>query len=163
MNATPDKGLLQHAETQPPRPRALTLALILGACLTLATGCSTVESRIRANPEVYQALTPQHQALVSNGQVDRGMPRPAVMIAWGKPHNIALGNRAGHAYETWIYNRVAFDTIPNYTYISRRIGPYISYDPIFDPVTIRQTSPYKFVSFRNDLVTDWEVLVGPAY
>ncbi len=80
------------------------------------TSCSTIESRISENPEIYRNLSSRDQALVNQGQIRYGMSRNAVWIAWGSPDSKVIGNMRGHSTETWIY--VHYATYPYYPYYS---------------------------------------------
>ena len=55
------------------------------------SGCSTVESRIQSNPQVYGLLSPADQALVRQGRIREGLPKAAVYLAWGGPDRIRSG------------------------------------------------------------------------
>jgi len=87
---------------------ALTFAIAAGALLL--TSCSTIESRISENPEIYRNLSSRDQALVNQGEIRYGMSRNAVWLAWGSPDSKVIGNMRGHSTETWIY--VHYATYP---------------------------------------------------
>src|SRR5215472_3575383 len=88
---------------------------------SLLAGCSTVESRIKSNPQIYASFSPADQALVRQGQIREGMPKAAVFLAWGKPDRIRTGVRLGHPFEAWVYTTRALrfyqiiTTIPVFT------------------------------------------------
>jgi len=52
--------------------------LLFVGLLLIAAGCSTVESRIQANPAAYASLSPADQALVRQRNLRAGMPMAAV-------------------------------------------------------------------------------------
>jgi hypothetical protein len=81
--------------------RALTLGVAAGGLLLAS--CSTTESRISNHPEIYQTLSSDDQALVSQGQIRIGMSENAVWLAWGSPDQRVVGNMRGRQTETWIY------------------------------------------------------------
>jgi hypothetical protein len=81
--------------------RALVLGVAAGA-LFLAS-CSTTETRISNHPEIYQSLSSDDQALVSQGQIRIGMSQNAVWLAWGSADQRVVGNMRGRPTETWIY------------------------------------------------------------
>jgi hypothetical protein len=124
----------------------LSKALVPGiAAVTLFfTGCATTQSRISNNPEMYQHLSATDQALVSQGQIRRGMTMDAVWLAWGDPEQKIPGDMHGGPGETWVYLRYA--TPPSYG------GPYY-YGP-FDWSYIPPKFPYpsKGVTFSNGRV-----------
>lgn len=87
---------------------ALTFGVALSALIT--TSCETTENRISKNPEIYQRLSANDQAVVSRGQIRPGMSQNAVWLAWGSPERKITGNMRGHATETWIY--ITYETAP---------------------------------------------------
>ena len=86
------------------------------------SGCSTVESRIQSNPQVYGLLSPADQALVRQGRIREGLPKAAVYLAWGSPDRIRSGVRLGHTFEAWTYTtlRSEFRSIPILTLFHMR-------------------------------------------
>ena len=140
---------------------ALTFAIAAGALLL--TSCSTIESRISENPEIYRNLSSRDQALVNQGQIRYGMSRNAVWLAWGSPDSKVIGNMRGHSTETWIY--VHYATYPYYPYYSP-YGPGFGYfgDPFYDPfyyslIPPSIPYPYKTVTFSNGRVVSFQYLV----
>ena len=79
-------------------------------------GCSTVESRIKSNPQIYASFSPADQALVRQGQIREGMPKAAVFLAWGKADRIPSGVRLGHPFEAWVYTTTRTTVLPDYYY-----------------------------------------------
>ena len=140
---------------------ALTFAIAAGALLL--TSCSTIESRISENPEIYRNLSSRDQALVNQGEIRYGMSRNAVWLAWGSPDFKVIGNMRGHSTETWIY--VHYATYPYYPYY----GPYdpgfgFFGDPFYDPfyyslIPPSIPYPYKTVTFSNGRVVSFQYLV----
>lgn len=66
------------------KTKTLILMLLSGAFLGL-TGCATPQSRIKKNPELYQALPPEVRANVQEGNVQIGYTQDAVYLALGQP------------------------------------------------------------------------------
>jgi hypothetical protein len=140
---------------------ALTFAIAAGALLL--TSCSTIESRISENPEIYRNLSSRDQALVNQGQIRYGMSRNAVWLAWGSPDLKVIGNMRGHSTETWIY--VHYATYPYYPYYGP-YGPGFGFfgDPFYDPfyyslIPPSIPYPYKTVTFSNGRVVSFQYLV----
>jgi hypothetical protein len=140
---------------------ALTFAIAAGALLL--TSCSTIESRISENPEIYRNLSSRDQALVNQGQIRYGMSRNAVWLAWGSPDFKVIGNMRGHSTETWIY--VHYATYPYYPYYGP-YGPGFGFfgDPFYDPfyyslIPPSIPYPYKTVTFSNGRVVSFQYLV----
>src|ERR1700758_276620 len=121
---------------------ALTFGITAGALILV--GCATTQSRISQHPEMYQRLSPRDQALVSQGQIRRGMTMDAVWLAWGDPEQKIPGGMRGDLTETWVYLRYA--TPPSYG------APYY-YGP-FDWSYIPPKFPYasKGATFSNGRV-----------
>src|SRR5260370_42376528 len=65
------------------------------------TGCSTVESRIKSNPQVYGLLSPADKALVNQGRIREGLPKAAVYLAWGNPDGFVSGVRLAYTLAAW--------------------------------------------------------------
>lgn len=135
--------------------RFIRSALIFGitAIAWTFSGCATTGSRISSNPEMFQRLSAADQALVSQGQIRRGMTMDAVWLAWGNPEQKIPGDARGGPGETWVYLRYA--TPPSYG------GPYY-YGP-FDWTYIPPKFPYpgRAVTFRNNKVAFFRYLPSP--
>src|SRR5262245_1021877 len=84
-------------------PVALTFAIAIGALIL--GGCGTTGGRISQHPEMYQSLSPNDQALVSQGQIRSGMSMDAVWLAWGTPDQKIPDNIGDRTSETWLYLR----------------------------------------------------------
>jgi hypothetical protein len=165
--------------------KRLALAVSAGALLITA-GCSTTESRISENPQIYQSLPARDQELVSRGQIRIGMSQDAVWLAWGRSDSRIAGAMRGQQTETWVYTTTA--SVPGYGgyggYWGRPYGPYgwgglgyngvirtrhghrfafygsPYYDPFYYPFFDTVTYPYKTVTFSNGRVVSFQYLVG---
>jgi hypothetical protein len=142
-------------------PGALTFGIALSAMVL--TSCSTIESRISENPEIYRNLTSRDRALVNQGKIRYGMSRTAVWLAWGSPDSKIIGNMRGHSTETWVY--VHYATYPYYPDCGS-YGPGFGFfgDPFYDPFYYSVISPsipypYKTVTFSNGRVMSFQYLV----
>jgi hypothetical protein len=159
---------------------ALTFGVALSALIT--TSCETTENRISKNPEIYQRLSANDQAVVSRGQIRPGMSQNAVWLAWGSPERKITGNMRGHATETWIY--ITYETAP-YPYWGPYgpwgwgygFGPGVAFvrtrhrghgfiffgDPFYDPFYYAYIPPsipvpYKTVTFVNGRVVSFQYM-----
>ena len=163
--------------------RALTFGLCAGA-LILAS-CETTEERIKQHPEIFQALSAQDQALVSQGKIREGMSQNAVWLAWGNADQKAVGTARGRAVETWIYNEYVYADAPYpYPYGPFGYGGYwgggggvvfhhhgghrfaIIGDPFYDPfyysyIPPRVAYPSKTVTFSNGRVVAIQIMTTP--
>jgi hypothetical protein len=81
------------------------LALIPLALLLLAAGCSTPASRIKKNPELFNALPPEIQENVRQGRIDIGYPQDAVLLALGRPNREYTRRTANAQTIVWSYTR----------------------------------------------------------
>jgi hypothetical protein len=169
---------------------AQALTFGLAASAFILTSCSTVESRVSNHPEIYQGLSGNDQALVSQGQIRVGMPQDAVWLAWGSPEQKAVGAMRGRATETWVY--VTYRS--GYPYGGYPYGPYGHFyggvgfgfvsavhgghfhhhhnrafiffgDPFYDPFFYSYIPPsipvpYKTVTFANGRVVSFQYLQG---
>jgi len=167
-------------------PRESVLLILLSMfrklCFGLAaliasflTGCSTVESRIKSNPQIYASFSTADQALIRQGQIREGMPKAAVFLAWGNPDRIRSGVRLGHSFEAWVYTTTRSTVFPDYYYypdfypfryfrgeVWRQHHHFYSFglsypfDPY--PYIVSYEAPYKIVYFEGALCTGWEYL-----
>lgn len=123
--------------------------LLLAGC---ATG-STVESRKKANPAAYAALSPDIKALVDQGRVAVGMTPDAVTLAWGPPEEVLhRGNKDGE-FTTWVY-RGSYLEETRY-WVGRR-QPHLAYD--YQPRTYAQSE----IVFANGVVDSWQTRSQPG-
>lgn len=79
------------------------LLISIGALL-LASCSSNPASRIKKNPTIYSELTPKHQDLVSQGQIEQGMTKPAVFLAMGRADSKHVKVESNQKKERWNYN-----------------------------------------------------------
>jgi hypothetical protein len=83
-------------------PRTSFAMVVTLAALCLA-GCSTPESRIRQNPEVFARLTPAQQDLIRKGQIGIGFDQEMVQLALGEPDQVRTRTDASGVSEIWSY------------------------------------------------------------
>jgi hypothetical protein len=138
-------------------PRLLFRVCLGAGALGLA-GCavSTPQSRIARHPDDFAALSDRQKALVQQGNVEQGMPKPAVYFAWGSPDRVSNWVKNGTPIERWTF----LDYHPVFThhwgmgwgygrgYYDRfgYGGPDVYYVPYAD----------RRVDFRNGRVINWE-------
>lgn len=144
--------------------------------LLFLAGCSTIESRIQSNPQVYGLLTPADQSLVRQGGIREGLSKAAVYLAWGSPDRIRSGVQSGRTFEAWTYTTLRSQFAPNYYYypgydgfaFSRgglwrgnhffySFGPY-PYSFYRFPEIVSAEIPYKTAFFEGGRCTGWEYL-----
>ena len=101
---------------------AAAVCAALAACES-----ATPQTRIQANPVLFNALPEAQRALVQQGQVCRGMSREGVLLAWGEPDSRANGQTpAGAAWERWEY--IGFEPVTTvHTGMGGWYGPHGPY------------------------------------
>ncbi len=87
----------------------------LAAAAFAIAGCSTPDSRIAANPQAFNSLPPQQQALVRVGQVAIGMSMEAVKLALGDPDRVTIRTDAQGEGQIWHYVTYESDGLYLYT------------------------------------------------
>ncbi len=145
--------------------KALPALLSAMAVVMLASCASPIQRRIERNPEIYSKLSERHKALVSRGQIEEGMSKQAVFIAWGRPDRVYKGSRSGRSLEHWGY--VAYDAVPvGYPGIGMGYGigyggwygRGLYYDPFYYYQPMISYVPYEGakVEFTNAKVSAWQ-------
>jgi hypothetical protein len=84
------------------RPRHL-LSFFAGCAVLVLAGCSTPDTRIRANPEVFNRLSPYEQDLIRAGQVAIGFDQEMVRLAVGEPDRVWMRTDTEGSSEAWSY------------------------------------------------------------
>jgi len=85
------------------KTKVLHSCALAAALLTVSCAPSTPESRIYARPQAFEALGLKHQELVRRGEIEKGMGKDAVALAWGNPSGTVEGLRNGKNMERWDY------------------------------------------------------------
>lgn len=137
--------------------------LLLPLAGLLASCSSTPDKRIQRNPEVFRSLSSDHQELVRQGKIARGMSKPAVFLAMGNPDNKTSGVQHGKSFERWNYDTLvpvySYDFSPSYGYGYGPYGCRGSYYGIgYQPTVHYLPSHGSTVEFSKDKVTGWSVL-----
>jgi hypothetical protein len=132
-------------------------ALVIAMGTLLLSSCSTPQTRISENPNLYQSLSQKDQALVGLGHIRMGMSRTAVWLAWGSPDRKIVGNMGGGTTETWLYIYYA-TYYPPY-------GPWGYFgDPFYDPFyySYMPSIPYpaKVVTFARGRVVSYQYVAS---
>lgn len=139
----------------------LLFSTIVGLAAVLLASCASVtpQTRIDANPGIYQSLSDKERTLVRTGQITKGMKPPAVFLAWGAPDEKTGGQADNESFESWTYTRSQPVT-------STSFGPYIGYGNWYrrgyysgvtlSPRVYYRQEPYAKVEFRRGKVVSWE-------
>jgi hypothetical protein len=76
------------------------LALVTGLVLA---GCSTPETRIAKQPELFNRLSPEQQQMIREGKVGIGFDMDMVKLALGDPDRVRERTDANGRSEVWSY------------------------------------------------------------
>lgn len=136
---------------------ALVLALAGVSCAP-----SSPETRIAAQPVLFESLPARQQQLVRQGSIDKGMSTDAVSLAWGRPSRQFEGSDGGVATLRWeytgttpVYSNSHFGSFGHSRHHGRwGRGPFYG-SGIGQEVTF---IPYRraTVLFREGRVSSWE-------
>jgi hypothetical protein len=138
--------------------KRLLLLLLLPAGLLLSSCVpSTPQTRIQQHPDLFAALSPKHQQLVQQGALAKGMPRDAVMLAWGPPAQRFEGSQGGKSSERWDYSG-AYPVYTHGFYGGFGYGRYGCYPYGYGFMPEVTYVPYRRASvwFIDSLVDSWE-------
>jgi len=69
----------------------------------LLAGCSTPQTRIQKNPEIFARLTSTQQEMIRHGQVALGFDQEMVKLALGDPDRILQRTDENGSSEIWSY------------------------------------------------------------
>ena len=85
--------------------KILKLFYLAAAAVALAfsSGCSTPETRIRKNPELFAQLSPEQQEMIRRGQVAIGFNAEMVRLALGEPDRYTTRTDQDGTSEVWHY------------------------------------------------------------
>lgn len=81
---------------------------LLVAGLAVLAGCSTPQTRIDRNPQIFSTLSPTDQELIKQGKIAVGFTQDEVKLALGDPDRIYVRTDANGTNETWSY--VTYET-----------------------------------------------------
>lgn len=87
--------------------RRFRLLLSLTTATCLLTACASPQSRIDRNPDTFQSLSAEQQALVKQGKIAIGFSEAAVKLALGEPQRVI--QRTDEKGKSTIWRYVDFD------------------------------------------------------
>ena len=96
-----------------------SLALLAIASIALAA-CSTTDSRIRDQQELFDSYPPETQQNIRNGVIEVGYSREMVLMALGKPDRKVETQTEAGTLEVWTYQK----SVPGFA-IGMGSGRYI--------------------------------------
>ena len=79
------------------------LWLSLAVAIGFFSGCTTPETRIRQNPELFASLPSEQQEMIRRGQVAVGFSAEMVRLALGEPDRFSTRTDQDGASEVWHY------------------------------------------------------------
>jgi hypothetical protein len=145
---------------------ALRLALAAVPLWLAACSASTPHTRIAKNPEIFNQLTRHQKERVSEGNIEHGLPKGGVFLAWGRPNIVSDWERNGRPVERWTYlgyRPVYYQTVGmglgwgwGGGYMSHYSPPY--HELYWPGGTTFDWAPYvtSRVEFTDDRVSFWE-------
>ncbi len=143
-------------------PSQLVASLLLAVGLV---GCSSIDSRIAAEPHRFANLSSEDQGLVRAGQIREGMTSDAVFFAWGRPDRRVMQSREGRETELWLYlvphTRVLPVSAFSSVYTRGPRGGFPAEYPLFEPVYLTESIPGRTAEFSRGRVIAW-ALVEPG-
>lgn len=144
--------------------KRILVFLCLGAGIGFFTSCvpSTPQYRIQQRPADFEKLTEKQKQLVVRGEIEKGMSRDAVALAWGSPSAQIEGLRNGERQERWDYNGRQAVTSHNFYggHAYGDYGPYrySGYRAGFGPEVTYLPYTKASVWFVKGRVNEWERL-----
>jgi hypothetical protein len=135
--------------------------LLLAACaasVVFSVGCSTPETRIKKNPELFAQLAPEQQEMIRKGQVAVGFNAEMVRLALGEPDRYTTRTDQDGTSEVWHY--ITYDLADGHPLYRGWYHRYYMWgDPLF-PYYLsypdRRERDRFSVVFRNGKVTALE-------
>jgi len=85
------------------KPVRFSSAIIILLASWCVSSCSTPESRINKNPELFASFPLDVQAKVQQGQVDIGFTGDMVIMALGEPNRKYTRQTSTGVHEVWSY------------------------------------------------------------
>lgn len=146
------------------RPILHTLGLLAaGFGLLVLAGCASPQARIDKNPEAFNGLPAEQQALIKAGKVGIGFSEAAVKLAMGEPNRISQRTDAKGISTIWRYTRYQDELgAPLYTGLYHRgfaypysgfYGPGAGFYPYYLESTTRRERDHLRVVFTDGKVT----------
>jgi len=85
----------------------MKILLLLPFFAFFTVSCShtsgTPDGRISRNPQLYSSLDGREQLMVKTGQIENGMSKSSVWLAWGEPAAKNFGQNGSARTEQWVY------------------------------------------------------------
>lgn len=146
-----------------------TFTLLLISLTGCADETTSVQRRINKNPALFDQLSEAHKRLVVQGEIENGMRKDAVFLAWGPPDSTGRGQKDGKDTDIWYYGG-AYDRTAYYDpYVTFGFGHgygggfgYGAYyggypDPLYPrDFYYRRATPTAYVSFSANKVIEWQ-------
>ncbi len=85
------------------KSKSKLLASCLVICIVISLSCSSPDSRIRKNQELFDSYPAEVQKNISAGKVDIGYTEDMVRMALGDPNETAVNKTAQGEVHVWAY------------------------------------------------------------
>jgi len=76
---------------------------LAAVALLLVAGCSSPETRIKENPEIFARLSVEQQEMIKRGQIGLGFDAEMVKLALGDPDRVRTRTDAEGTGDVWSY------------------------------------------------------------
>ena len=130
--------------------------LATAAGLFWLSGCSTPETRIRQNPDLFSHLAPDQQQAIREGRVGIGFTPEMVKLALGDPDRVRIRTDVTGRSELWHY--ITYENADGVILYSGwyHRGWRDVYHPYYLDVDARREHSRMTVTFRDGRVTSIE-------
>lgn len=85
--------------------RTRSSAALLGIAAMAVLACSTTDSRIRRQQDLFDSYPPEVQQNIRNGIIEAGYTPEMVVMALGEPDRKEVAEREDGLVEVWIYSK----------------------------------------------------------
>jgi len=139
-----------------------SLAVLMAVVASSLIGCqsSGLARRKAERIEAYHSLDAEARARVDRGEIQAGMDKSAVFIAWGKPAEVRTVGGPGDAEMVWDYYKRFTREHPRWVPRYDRNGYYSTFD--YQPVMTSHSYLARMVVFKGGRVVRWQNFSPPA-
>ena len=142
-------------------PKILLVRAFIGLTFVLLAGCSTINSRIKANAAYFDTLPIETQEKLRKGIVEVGDTTDMVYIAMGAPSEKRSTRSTARDRETWIYKVHYSDWVGRAFVGYRRVvvydektkRTYVYHQPVYEDLYRERTEERIRIEFDRGVVS----------
>jgi len=142
-------------------PKILLVRAFIGLTFVLLAGCSTINSRIKANAAYFDTLPIETQEKLRKGIVEVGDTTDMVYIAMGAPSEKHSTRSTARDRETWIYKVHYSDWVGRAFVGYRRVvvydektkRTYVYHQPVYEDLYRERTEERIRIEFDRGVVS----------